>query len=220
MAVGTVLGRNGVIKGKHLDAWVEIRVADGSWRVLPTRAFMGHRAPKRDSAPLRRGQAAPRAASRGPAAAARARGPEEPEAEDRQDEATDEPLPRWPLFLLVPLALVVDPAAQGRPAPPAAGRVPDLAAYLGGWDELLDTAHDLGVAVPRSTRPAQAGALGVPRTLARDADVATFSPDEPDTAEEFWALVDEGRAGLRSSARPVRRVLAPLDPRSLLRRRR
>jgi hypothetical protein len=73
--------------------------------------------------------------------------------------------------------------------------------------------------VPRGPRPTQAVAIGVPASLARDADVATFSPGEPDDAEEFWRLVDEGRTGLRSAARPVRRVLAPLDPRSLLRRR-
>jgi hypothetical protein len=97
---------------------------------------------------------------------------------------------------------------------------PPSLAYLGGWDELVDTAHDLGLTVPRGPRPAQARALGVPPGLARDADVATFSPDEPETAAEFWTLVDEGLSGLRASVHPVRRVLAPLDPRSLLRRRR
>ncbi len=220
VAVGAVLGRNGVIKGKHLDAWVEIRVANGSWRVLPTRAFMGRRPPKRDSAPLPEVRLPPEQRPEDRPQQPEPEVREEAEAEDRQDEATDEPLPRWPLLLLVPLALGVVPLLKVLRRRRRRAASPTSLAYLGGWDELVDTAHDLGVAVPRSTRSAQATALGVPRSLARDADVATFSPDEPDTAEEFWALVDEGRAGLRSSARPVRRVLAPLDPRSLLRRRR
>ena len=124
------------------------------------------------------------------------------------------------MLLLVPLAVGVVPLLKALRRRRRRAATPTSLAYLGGWDELVDTAHDLGLAVPRSTRPAQAVALGVPPGLARDADVATFSPDEPDTAEQFWALVDEERSGLRSSARPVRRVLAPLDPRSLLRRRR
>lgn len=220
VAVGTVLGRNGVIKGKHLDAWVEVRVANGSWRVLPTRAFMGHRPPRRDSAPLPEVRLPP---EQRPTDRPQQQEPEvrdEPEAQDRQDEATDEPLPRWPLLLLVPLALGVVPLLKALRRRRRRTATPPSLAYLGGWEELVDTAHDLGVTVPRSTRSAQAVALGVPVGLARDADVATFSPDEPDTAAAFWTLVDEGRSGLRASAPPVRRVLAPLDPRSLLRRRR
>lgn len=218
VAVGTVLGRNGVIKGKHLDAWVEIRVANGSWRVLPTRAFMGRRPPRRSSAPLPEvrlpsGQRPGRPQQQEPQQR------DEPEAQDAQDEVADEPLPRWPLLLLVPLALGVVPLLKALRRRRRRAASPPSLAYLGGWDELVDTAQDLGVPVPAGTRGAQALALGVPTALARDADVATFSPGEPDTAEAFWTLVDEGRSGLRSSASPVRRVLAPLDPRSLLRRR-
>ncbi len=220
VAVGTVLGRNGVIKGKHLDAWVEIRVANGSWRVLPTAAFMGRRPPKRDSAPLPEVRLPP---ERRPVDRPQQQEPDvqdEPEAEEEQEEVVDEPLPRWPLLLLVPLALGVVPLLKVRRRRRRRAATPASLAYLGGWDELVDTAHDLGVTVPRGTRPAQAVALGVPAGLARDADVATFSPGEPDTAASFWALVDRERSGLRASAPRVRRVLAPLDPRSLLRRRR
>ena len=220
VAVGTVLKRNGVIKGKHLGAWVEIRVANGSWRVLPTAAFMGRRPPRRDSAPLPKVALPP---EQRPTDRPQRQEPEAPgraETQDRQDEAPTSrcragrccwccPWPwRW--------CRCSRPAAGAGGVPPRPPRWPTSAAGT----SCVDTAHDLGVAVPRSTRPAQAVALGVSPGLARDADVATFSPGEPDTAEEFWALVEESRAGLRSSARPVRRVLAPLDPRSLLRRRR
>ncbi|WP_107772970.1 transglutaminase-like domain-containing protein [Nocardioides sediminis] len=219
VAVGAVLGRNGVIKGKHLDAWVEVRVGNGTWRVLPTRAFMGRRPPRRDSAPLPEVALppAPRPQDRPPT-----QQPEPEEAledESAREEATDRPLPRWPLLLLVPLAAGVVPLLKGLRRRRRRGATPASLAYLGGWDELVDTAHDLGVTVPRSPRPAQAVAIGVPTSLAREADVATFSPDEPDDADAFWRLVEEERSGLRSAARPVRRLLAPLDPRSLLRRR-
>jgi hypothetical protein len=143
---------------------------------------------------------------------------DEPEAQDRP-EAADEPLPRWPLLLLVPLAVGLVPLLKARRRRRRRTASPVSRAYLGGWDELLDTAQDLGVTVPRAPRPAQAVRLGVPAGLAREVDVATFSPGEPDTAAEFWALVEDSRADLRSAARPVRRVLAPLDPRTLLRRR-
>jgi hypothetical protein len=219
VAVGAVLGRNGVLKGKHLGAWVEVRVANGSWRVLPTAAFMGRRPPRRGSAPLPEVALPP---EQRPVDRPQRQEPDvqedEPQPQDRPDEV-DEPLPTWPLLLLVPLAVGLVPLLKARRRRRRRTASPPSLAYLGGWDELLDTAHDLGVAVPSAPRPAQAARLGVPAGLAREVDVATFSPGEPDTAVEFWALVEESRADLRSSARPVRRLLAPLDPRSLLRRR-
>jgi hypothetical protein len=219
VAVGTVLGRNGVIKGKHLNAWVEIRVANGSWRVLETSEFMGHRAPRRDDVKLAPVKLPPER-------------DDQPRREDQQppekqpepelptaEEEKDVPLPRWPLFLLIPASVALVPVAKGvrrrrRRSASAA------AAYLGGWDELLDRARDLGVAVPpRSTRPAQARALGVPAALAREADVAVFTPAEPASAGPFWDRVDEQRRRLASRSPAWRIALAPLNPASLFRRR-
>lgn len=219
VAVGTVLNKNGVIKGKHLDAWVEIRVADGSWRVLETSEFMSHRRPRRDDvklAPVRlppERQDQPR--------------PEEPQPEEQpelqeqpQQDEPDEPLPRWPLLLLIPASFAAIPVAKGvrrrrrRSAPLAS------AAYLGGWEELLDTARDLGIAVPpASTRPAQARALGISTKLARDADVAVFTPTEPVGVGPYWDRVDEQRRRLTSKAPGWRIALAPLNPASFFRRR-
>lgn len=219
VAIGTVLDRNGVIKGKHLNAWVEIRVADGSWRVLETSEFMGHKAPKRDDAkltpvklpPERDDQARPEEQEQ----------PEDlPEPEVSKEEAArKEPLPTWPLFLLIPASVVLIPVAKGvrrrrRRSSPAS------AAYLGGWDELLDTARDLGVAVPpRSTRPAQARALGLPPSLAREADVAVFTPTEPASAGPFWESVTDQRRRIAGKQPAWRIALAPLNPSSFFRRR-
>jgi hypothetical protein len=95
------------------------------------------------------------------------------------------------------------------------------AAWIGGWQELLDNARDLGVAVPpRSTRPAQASALGLPTSMARDVDVAVFSPTHPPSAETFWTEVETWRESMKASASPLRRAWALFNPASLLPRRR
>jgi hypothetical protein len=219
VAVGTVLGRNGVIKGKHLNAWVEIRVANGSWRVLETSEFMGHRAPRRDDVKLAPVKLPPERDDQ-PRPEDQQPPEEQPEPElPTAQEEKDVPLPRWPLFLLIPASVALVPVAKGvrrrrRRSAPAS------AAYLGGWDELLDRARDLGVAVPpRSTRPAQARALGVPTALAREADVAVFTPADPASAGPFWDRVDEQRRRLASRSPAWRIALAPLNPASLFRRR-
>ena len=54
VVVGAVLPRNGKVRGKNVHAWVEVRVADGSWRTLPTKEFMGNRPPQRNMTPARR----------------------------------------------------------------------------------------------------------------------------------------------------------------------
>ena len=212
-----------MIKGKHLNAWVEIRIADGSWRVLDTSVFMGKRSPKRDDAklapvrlpPERRDDTRPEEEQQPQ---------EEPEAEQQQEQAEqDEPLPRWPLFLLIPASVALIPVAKGVRRRRRRSASPASAAYLGGWNELLDTARDLGVAVPSaSTRPAQARALGVPTTLAREADIAVFTPSEPAPAEPFWDARRRraqarrlGLAGLAQGARAAQPRVAVPPPLSL-----
>ena len=202
VAVGTVLDRNGVIKGKHLNAWVEVRISNGAWRVIESSAFMGHRAPKRDDArlaPVRLPTQRPDQTR--PTDQPKPEDQEDPETEEQPEQETkkDEPLPRWPLFLLIPASFALIPVAKGIRRQRRRSAALASLAYLGGWDELLDTARDLGVAVPpRATRPAQAQALGVPTTLARDADVAVFTPTEPASAEPFWEAVEEERKRLAS----------------------
>ncbi|HXH80974.1 transglutaminase-like domain-containing protein [Nocardioides sp.] len=219
VAVGTVLGDNGVIKGKHFNAWVEVRVSNGSWRVLPTKTFMSNKPPRRDDVKLAPVRMPPERNS--PQKPPRER-PEEqlpdPPADPQQE--PDEPLPTWPLLLLLPASVVLIPAVKTarRRRRQAAWLT---AAWIGGWDELLDSARDLGVAVPpRSTRPAQATALGLPTALARDVDVAVFSPTHPPSAETFWTEVETWRESLKSSATPLRRAWALFNPASLLPRRR
>ncbi len=221
IAIGTVLDGSGVIKGKHLDAWVEIRVGNGSWRVLPTREFMSHRPPKRDDVKLPPVRLPPVQQNSKGQPDQQEQLQDEPEQTEPEDVAPQkEPLPLWPLFLLIPASLVLIPIAKGVRRRRRRSAVPVSLMYAGGWDELLDTACDLGLTVPvRSTRPAQALALGVPTRLAREADIAVFSPDEPESASAFWNSVETNRRRLTTSVPSWRIALAPLNPASFFRRR-
>ena len=40
VVLGAVVPEGGRVTGKDVSAWVELRAADGSWRTLPTEAFM------------------------------------------------------------------------------------------------------------------------------------------------------------------------------------
>ena len=216
VAVGTVLGSNGVIKGEHLDAWVEIRVANGSWRVLPTDVFMSRRPPRRDDTKLAPVRLPPERQEQKPQ---RERPEDLLDPPEPAEPQTDKALPLWPLYLLLPASVGLIPAAK-RARRRRRQTAWLTAAWIGGWNELLDSARDLGVAVPpRSTRPAQAMALGVPTSMARDVDVAVFSPTHPPSAETFWTEVETWRESLKSSASPLRRTWALFNPASLLPRR-
>ncbi len=90
--------------------------------------------------------------------------------------------------------------------------------FAGAWQELVDRARDLGLDVPlRTTRPAQAAALGVDPAVAVGADARIFGEHEPGDAEAsaYW---DQLTVVRRSVAEPVawwRRWLAWVNPRSL-----
>ncbi len=126
VAVGAVLGRNGVIKGKHLDAWVEIRVANGSWRVLPTGAFMGRRPPRRDSAPLPEVRLPPEQRPQD-AAAAGARGPGRAGGGGAAGRGHRRAAAALAAAAAGPARGRRGAAAQGAASPPPARRDPDLA---------------------------------------------------------------------------------------------
>jgi len=221
VVVGAVVPRNGVVRGSNVEAWVELRVADGSWRTLPTELFMSHRPPgatrfdqnpdpniKLPNLPTQQGNPPPQA--------------EQPPAKaptSRTD--VDEPL-WWPWALLVlVLGVGAVPAAKAarrwrhRRHPRVSRR------YAGAWLELVDQARDLGVVVPAGTRQAQARATGLAEALAWEADRAIFGIDEPfaEGAAAYWSAVDAERRALRAAATPRRRAWSLLNPASLRRTR-
>lgn len=221
VVVGAVVPRGGVVRGSNVEAWVEVRVADGSWRTLPTELFMGNRPPgesrfdqnpdpdiklpQQPQQPQPQAEPQPPKAEQPPAAA---------EAESR------EPL-WWPWALLaLVLGLAAGPLAKlvrrrRRLAHPRVTR-----RYSGAWLELVDTARDLGIDVSRgTTRQAQAAAIGCGDELAWAADRAIFGIDDPDPAgaAAYWRAVDAERRALLAGVTRRQRVVAALNPASLRR---
>ncbi|WP_193613024.1 transglutaminaseTgpA domain-containing protein [Nocardioides lijunqiniae] len=234
VVVGAVVPKSGTVRGKDVQAWVEIRIENGSWRTLPTETFMGRKPPDR-------GSPEPEPRSFPPFEPPAPEPGEEPEAEEPQvDEPSEDAeadassgVP-WRLVLLALLVLLVAaiPLAKlvRRRRRLAARAV--TARYAGAWRELVDRARDLGTPVPGGlTRPAEARAMaasdgdrgdgdgdaGALLTLAGEADARIFGADEPAPADAaaFWALVRDRRSGLAADVPLRRRVWAVFSPASL-----
>lgn len=223
VVVGAPVPRNRKVMGRQVHAWVEVRIADGSWRTLPTSTFMSKRPPKRTDKALPRirrtrvPEQQPQQEPRKP------RKQQEPEKKDEPEKETEDPAATWWRWLgLCVLAVGLVPGAKAVRRRRRRGADAVSRRFAGAWDELLDTARDLGVPVSYGTRPQQAAALGVPVSLARAADVATFSAEPPsaESGADYWDAVAGTGASLRGRAPRWRRWLAPLNPASLLPRRR
>ncbi len=225
VVVGARVPVDGVVKGRDVVAWVELRVVtpDGteSWRELPRASYMSFRRPRQNDPPQDPVVVPPEAP------ASEVDPPAQPPQTDR-DDPQDEPSRSdehvagrswkwlWLLALLapgaVPLVKVVR-RHRRRHAPRVTAR------YVGAWQELVDRARDLGVAVPaRRSRPLQAVALGAV-DLARSADDAVFGSGVPsvEDAESYWRTVLDRRTSLHSGLPSWRRWLAPFSLASLRR---
>lgn len=232
VVVGATVPPTGTVRGRDVDAWVEVQVADGTWRTLASDAFVGRRAPKRH-APPKRG----RSTLMPPGRQIRENQQREQRRHQAQQQAqtqAQQQQPRrpredddgwgltwWLLAAGAVGAVGAVPAAKllrrnrRRRARRAAVR------FAGGWQELVDAGRDLGVDVPLSlSRPRQALVLGEGGTLATLADDRTFGRAEPtlEEAERFWADVATAERALRGAYPWRRRLRAWLDPRSLWRR--
>jgi hypothetical protein len=224
VVVGARPEASGIVRGRDVAAWVELRVSDGTWRVLPTSAFMSHRPPKRSDV------------RQSPASYVQTTVPrpdtaDKPAGQVQQPQAPSRPRQRGtghtaggivPIAVLV-LVLVVGlvPALKVLRLRRRWRRRLGSARVVGGWDELLDQVEDRGSDV-RHGRPRveQARMLGLPVDLAREADVLVFGRDQP-ADEDVAAFMSAVRTELRARAhgsRPVPRVRGWWNPRSLVRR--
>lgn len=222
VVVGASVKKNGVVKGKHVSAWVEIRIADGTWRRLPTDVFMGHQPPVQRPP---EGQIPPRDLPK-PKPDRPDEKDDRPEKDDsdradRRDEQQEPATPWWAWLLPLPLTVLLIPIAKAlrtrrrRRARPVSRR------YAGAWLELTDHARDLGRPVPAGiSRTGQATLLEVDRRLASDIDVAVFGPQEPspDEVAAYWDRTRSARRQLSRSRSRWRRWSAWLNPASLRRR--
>ena len=220
VVVGARPGPRGWVRGRDVFAWVELRVGDGSWRVLPLSAFMSHREPRRSEPPRTSPEryverTTPRVTEQPTQRPGHATG-------TAGTTGTEDERPGLPWWLLVPSVVWVVPALKWlrRRRRRRLRRV--SLRFAGGWSELLDLAADQGRPVPPELpRIVQARLLGRGEDLARIADEHVFAPEAPDStaAASFWRDIDRERRAMAREVSPMRRVLAFWSPRSLLRRR-
>ena len=232
VVMGAVVPEDGVVRGSDVQAWVELQVADGSWRTLPTETFMSTVRPA-EQPPLQEqemsGTVVPPPAPIPPPSTLAEQHDTELEArkDDHDDDESGWGLPAWLLVVLryvgVPLlaavlvvATIVGAKALRRRRRRRAERT--SARIGGGWRELVDHARDLGQPVPVAagwTRREQAGLLVSPAApvLARRADGHVFGPQVPadDEATAYWAEVDAERRAMSSAVTRRRRLRAAVS---------
>ena len=218
VVLGAEVPEGGVVTGKDVSAWVELRAADGSWRTLPTDAFMSDEPPAdqlpETNTPMTGTVVPPPAPIPPPSDAGdqsdadlKERKADKKEADEDEESVVDR-LPGW---VVAVATYVGGPAARG----PARRRLPSSglkllrrrrrrnaasvsARFVGAWRELVDHARDLGQPVPLGptvTRREQSGSIGTERapSLARRADGFVFGPGTPEAGTPRRLLGDCGR---------------------------
>jgi hypothetical protein len=243
VVLGATVPEDGRVMGRDVSAWVELRAADGSWRTLPTDAFMS-RTPPADQVPETNtpmsGTVIPPpnpipppsdAGEQSDADLKERKATRKKRAE--QDEGLIPGLPGWvgtvvryvglPLLLaaLVLGAIVAFKAWRRHRRRSAES---PSARFVGAWRELVDHARDLGQVVPLGptvTRREQSVGIvsGQAGALARRADSFVFGPSAPEAAAAatYWESVDAERRAMSQEVGRWQRLRAAVSLRSLRR---
>ena len=237
---GAVVPDGGVVTGADVHAWVELQVADGSWRTLPTELFMDDDRPAEQQTTRQQqlsGSVVPPPAPIPPPSTAGEQN--DADMKVRKNKSTAEEADRrggagrcrggwagWCRYVGVPL--LADRSCsrrwscakllrrrRRRTRPKVSAR------FVGAWRELVDHARDLGQPVPvgvgvdpaRAVR-ARSSRRGA-RTLAHRADSHVFGPrvPRPRDAEAYWQRGRPERAAMSASV--GRWQPAPRPPSSL-----
>ncbi len=240
VVMGAVVPEGGEVTGEDVQAWVEVQSADGSWRTVPTEAFMDFdrpaELPPRQEEEMSGTNVPPPAAIPPPSTVGDPTDAELNALKNRRDSDDAFALPAWLRVLLLYVALpllvlalvaaaIVGAKALRRRRRRTAESV--SARFTGGWREVTDHARDLGIAVTGRTRReeslalAGAGTVETAPALARSADSHVFGPRSPqaDAAAAYWQEVDAYRASLSSGVSRRRRALAALSLRTFRGRR-
>lgn len=231
VVMGAEVPADGVVRGEHVHAWMEVRAADETWRTLPQSEFMNTERPPDEQSP----QPQQRVAGKVVPPPVPVRPPStlgdpvtdglNQQAKMRQDDGDGGAasavlgfLARYvapPVGLVALLCGLIVGAKSLRRRRRRTRGLPERRLAL-AWRELLDHARDLGLPAPaRATRREQAGHLalaGLPG-LARQADAEAFGRTGPteESVRAFWARVDETRREMSRSHDRRTRVRAALS---------
>jgi len=241
VVLGAEVPEGGRVTGKDVSAWVELRAADGSWRTLPTDAFMSTTPPAdqipETNTPMSGTVIPPPNPIPPPSDAGEQSDADlkERKATRKKKEAEEEGgllpgVPGWlgvvvtyvggPLLLLALLlgavvGLKVWRRHRRRSADSASAR------FVGAWRELVDHARDLGQVVPLGptvTRREQSRGIVSEQapTLARRADSSVFGPSVPErgAATTYWEAVDAERRAMSHGVGRRQRLRAAISLRS------
>lgn len=235
VVMGAIVPEGGIVKGKDVHAWIEVRDSSGVWRELPYDAFLPpYDKPPQNNPPseqqLKSGTVIPPPAPVRPPANAG-----DPLATDdnrRGNQESDDgwfSIPAWlvtilkfvggPLLLLAMLLGAVVAAKKVRRKRRRTRGVP-ATRLTAAWREALDHARDFGHVVHgRRTRREQARQVGLETTfgLANAADRHVFGRNKPsdEDAASYWSQVDALRGELAAGRTRWQRLRAAVSLRSL-----
>ncbi|MCW2736526.1 transglutaminase-like domain-containing protein [Nocardioides sp.] len=229
VVVGARAGQRGIVLQTDVFSWVELQLADGSWRALDPERYTGVHSQAEDEADERFGASAwvAGALGDGDGEKVRVKIPKGADIELSPDIVLEKESHPWRtmglavsallgLALLFWLAVPVAKVARRRRRRSAGGW---SGPYVNGWQEVLDAARDRGTPVPDSWgRVAQARQLGAGLDLARQADAAVFAPGAGDAEEgrTFWDACLDLHGGLIAQADRRHQWWALFNPASLL----
>jgi len=237
VVMGASVPSGGVVHGKDVSAWVEVQVADGSWRTLPTEEFMDFSTPAEQPPQTKEelsGMVVPPPAPIPPPSTIGEQTDAELNAHRNRKDSDDEgfSVPGWlrAILVYVGLPLLVLAALVGAVVGAKALRrrrrrthVVVSRRFVGAWRELVDHARDLGTAVPSAgTRREQAllVATAAAPGLARQADQHVFGPSAPAEADAaaYWEIVEAERRAMSAGVPRWQRLLGAVDVRTFVRR--
>ena len=239
---GAVPERTGVVKGADVHAWVEVQLADGTWRAIATDQFMNKdKHPEKQQQQQQQQQAGKIVPppSRGrphsdldDAANAASRSTHKTTPSRHPAAGAGAGLPAWvattakavgaPVLVIALLCgLVV--AVKGERRRRRRTRGSPATRLERGWREVLDHARDLGTHRPGpGTRREQAAVLAIPDAtgLARMADAHIFGPGDPADADaaRYWVEVERARRSMNATVGLRRRIRGAVSLSSFLNR--